>query len=93
MATQLFQQQLPADACSYWQRAQGRDADDDGFGCSPWSLMTPEQAEVHQLAREQEDDQDPPCGKCVCCLESAESADHDGPWNGGAEETLQRYPG
>ena len=57
-------------ACSFWQRQQGRDADDNGFGFSPWDLMTPAQAEAHQAARDAEDEKDPPCGKCDACAES-----------------------
>lgn len=60
---------LPEGACSYWQRQQFREATDEGFGASPFSLMTPEECERFETARDEEDDKDPPCGSCPSCKE------------------------
>jgi len=64
-------QPLPADACSFYQRAQFRNIDDDDFGADPWGLMSNEQIETHEAARDAEDEKDPPCGKCSVCAEVA----------------------
>jgi hypothetical protein len=56
--------------CSFWDRQEYRDADDHGFGANPFSIMKPADAEAAFLAREVEDEQDPPCGKCDACIES-----------------------
>ena len=67
MAKHLYEQTLPSDACSYWQRQQWRDANENGFGASPYSFMTAEQAEEHGMRQMAEDESDPPCGACTCC--------------------------
>jgi hypothetical protein len=54
--------------CTYWTRQAGRDADDNGFGASPWDFKTPEQAQDAGAKRDAEDEADPPCDKCETCL-------------------------
>ena len=60
--------------CSYWQRQQFRDADDRGFGTSPYDLMTPAQIEEHERARAREDEAAPACGDCEDCAAFARYA-------------------
>lgn len=61
-------EEMTAAPCSYWVRQEVRHIDDNGFGFSPWDLMTPAQAERHQAARDAEDEKDPPCGICAACV-------------------------
>ena len=68
-------QPLPAGACSFWHRQVYRHVDDEGFGIRAQSLMTEAQIDRQDAAREEEDRKDPPCGKCVCCIEHANSGD------------------
>jgi hypothetical protein len=56
---------LPADACSYWQRAFSQEVRDTAFGGVPYSNAT---AEADDAA----DQKDPPCGVCTCCIEQDE---------------------
>lgn len=65
---------LPDDACSFWHRAQMREIDMHGFGFTP--SFSEAQAEAIHDAEEREDEKDPPCGLCVCCLEAVAE---DGP--------------
>ncbi len=69
--------ELPADACSYWQRAQMRDIDETGFGCSPFDLMTEKQVDLYIADQDAADEKDPPCGTCTCCVCDAEAHEQD----------------
>ena len=80
---------LPDDACTFWQRQLFREASDDGFGCSPFSVMTPEECAELEARRDREDEGDPMCGRCTACLEFKSDA-HEGMF---AESEEDRCPG
>lgn len=60
---------MPPLRCSYWSRQEFRLVDDTRFGCSPYNLMTPEQAALLFAQREVDDETDPPCGMCATCVD------------------------
>jgi hypothetical protein len=60
---------MTTEMCMYWQRQQFRDADEHGFGMSPYTSQA--SAERAHAEQEEEDEADPPCGECVWCLKSA----------------------
>lgn len=65
---------LAEDACSYYQRQQLRDADQNrknAFGASPYDFMSKDQAEARQQVQDEHDRKDPPCGQCSVCKEAA----------------------
>lgn len=75
------------ETCGYWEREAIRDADDHGFGASPYDFMTPEQADALDSRRRAEDEKDPPCENCLACLAS-EASSMDGPPAPGEEPEL-----
>lgn len=61
---------LPDDACSYWRRQLSRyiaEAADDAFGYR--LAMTVEECELLDGRERHEDERDPACGTCSCCVD------------------------
>ena len=60
---------LPAGACTFWQRAELREIDAHGFGYRP--TLSDDECAAAAEREETEDEKDPACGTCACCIESA----------------------